>query len=252
MRRTQRQPDGDLPFVAPSAAIRATRNCWAVEDDRGSDLPQRATVAGAPRARSSARLLRRSAARRTDSNASRRAVQPVAGLRTVAESAQCAAEQQLRAGVFEGAGALGVQFERGAVVVQGVGSRGQQGAAAGAEGQFVGAADGSGPPVVVGVRGAGDARVAGAHGGLDIVRGRRVADCAVAVSGSEGGEGAQPGRGGSVAPGAEVEEGERPLGERGGQAQAVGEGVGTGGRGAPRQTSPSPVTAANMARAAWR
>lgn len=49
-------------------------------------------------------------------------------------------------------------------MLDGLGAGGEQGPAAGAEREVVGAADGGGPPVVVGVRGAGDPGVSGAGG----------------------------------------------------------------------------------------
>jgi len=55
-------------------------------------------------------------------------------------------------------------------VLDGLGAGGEQGAAAGAQGEVVRAADGAGPAVVVGVCGTRDAGVAGADGGLDVVR----------------------------------------------------------------------------------
>lgn len=160
------------------------------------------------------------------------AVQAVACLQTAAQSAQGAAEQQLRAGAFEVAGAVGVQVEGDAVVVHGFRAGREEGAAAGAQGQVVGAAHGVRPAVVVGVRDAGDPGVTGADGGLDVVRGGQVADGPVAVPGAEPGQGAQPGGRGGEAAAAQVEDGERPLGECRGQAQATGEGVRPCARGA--------------------
>ncbi len=160
-----------------------------------------------------------------------RGVQAVSGLGPSAQSAQGTAQQQLGAGPFEVTGAACVQVEGDAVVLDGFGAGREQGAATGAQGKVVGAADGARPAVVVGVRDAGDPGVAAAGGGLDVVRGGQVPYRPVTVARPEPGERAQPGRGGGEPAAAQVEIGERPLGERGGQPEPPSQGERAGGGG---------------------
>lgn len=197
----------------------------------GSAGPARVGVAGVPRARSSERAWAAQCGAPKESNASRAlcrrsraSVRRRSRRRALPKSSSVRARSKSRVPC--------VQVEGRAVVVHGFRAGREEGSAAGAEGQIVGAAHGVRPAVVVAVRDAGDPGVAGADGGLDVVRGGQVADGPVTVPGSERGEGAQPGGRGGEAATAQVEDGERPLGERGGQSQASGQGVRPCARGA--------------------